>query len=334
MVGGDAVAADGQPVFARGIAFVALPAVGGVVGGQPFHIGVAVGLGQHRCGGDVRIAAVASDDAGVGNRECRAETVAVDGQKLGRLTVRYGLYASPTCLAIPLYGFVACGVYVASDTLSTAVASWLFVRSMRNFCAAFRNGYTFNATFRAALYLGLLPLVSVAALPLPVLIVPAVFCFKRTLRECAVALFGLLLPVAATCYVGWAAGDGFLAPLEGMAAAFLTPSGYRLFDGMSPFTLAYAGLLLFLTLWSVFSFFVDFFGMGIRQRAVLCFALFALFFCGGLFAAPCATVSVLALAAVPVSVLMPLVFVRIHKTCSLTLYAALFVLFALSQSLR
>ena len=259
---------------------------------------------------------------------------AVCGVQIGRLTVRYGLYASPTCLAIPLYGFVACGVYVASDTLSTAVASWLFVRSLRNFCAAFRNGYTFNATFRAALYLGLLPLVSVAALPLPVLIVPAVFCFKRTLRECAVALFGLLLPVAATCYVGWAAGDGFLAPLEGMAAAFLTPSGYRLFDGMSPFTLAYAGLLLFLTLWSVFSFFVDFFGMGIRQRAVLCFALFALFFCGGLFAAPCATVSVLALAAVPVSVLMPLVFVRIHKTCSLTLYAALFVLFALSQSLR
>lgn len=64
---------------------------------------------------------------------------AVCGVQIGRLTVRYGLYASPTCLAIPLYGFVACGVYVASDTLSTAVASWLFVRSLRNFCAAFRN---------------------------------------------------------------------------------------------------------------------------------------------------------------------------------------------------
>lgn len=264
----------------------------------------------------------------------RLLTIAVTtvcGVQVGRLTVRYGLYALPTCLAIPFYGLVACGIYVACDTLVGAVVAWLFVLSLRNFCAAFRNGYTFNPTFRASFYLGLMPLVGVVALPLAGLVLPALFCFKRTLREAAVALFGLLLPAAVWCYLTWAAGHSLTEPLLELWGAFLTPSGFRIFDGVTPFTYALAGLLLFTLLCSVFFLFVDFNVMGVRQRAVFSYLLIALLACGTLLAAPCATGSVLPLAAAPVSVFMPLVFVRIHKTCSATLYAALFVLFFLSH---
>lgn len=255
----------------------------------------------------------------------------VCGVQVGRLTVRYGLYAAPTSLAVPFYGLVATGIYVACDTLAAAVASWLLVRSLANFCAAFRNGYTFNATFRASLYLGLLPLFSAVALPLAALILPALFCFRRTFREAVVALFGLLLPTAALCYLGWAFGGTFLAPVRGMWDAFQTPSGFGLLDDMPLFRLLFAGLLLVATLSGVFCFLFCFKGMGMRQRAVLCYALFALPLCAALAVAPGATPSVLPLAAVPVSVFMPLLFVRIRKTCSSLLYAALFVLFALGQ---
>lgn len=261
---------------------------------------------------------------------CFALTV-VCGVQVGRLTVRYGLYARSTSLAIPLYGLVACGIFAACNSLAGTVAAWLFVRSLRNFCASFRNGYTFHATFRATLYLGLMPLVSIVTLPLAGLVLPALFCFKRTLREAVVALFGLLLPAAVACYLGWATGGGFLTPLLEMGRAFLTPSGFRLFDGVTTLQLAYASVLLFTLLCAVFFLLVDYRGMGVRQRAVHTYLLFTLLACAALLCAPCATGSVALLAAAPMSVFMPLVFVRIHKTCSLTLYAALFVLFFLSR---
>ena len=65
----------------------------------------------------------------------------------------------------------------------------------------------------AALYLGLLPLVAPAALPLLLLLPLAVQLFRRTLRELTVALAGVLLPLFVLCYINWGVGGDFAAPL-------------------------------------------------------------------------------------------------------------------------
>ena len=52
------VTADRQAMFAGRITFVALPTVFGEISGEALHIFVAVGLGQHRRGGNIRIFAV------------------------------------------------------------------------------------------------------------------------------------------------------------------------------------------------------------------------------------------------------------------------------------
>lgn len=88
------------------------------------------------------------------------------GMSIGRLTVRYNLYSVGTCLAIPLYGAIACGLAVGGDCLTTFAASALLALATKNFCRSYCNGFGFDAIFRASLYIGLLPLVATAAAPL------------------------------------------------------------------------------------------------------------------------------------------------------------------------
>lgn len=109
------------------------------------------------------------------------------------MTIRYNLYSVGTCLAIPLYGAIVCGLAVGSDYLPAFTAAALLALSVKNFARSFCNGYGFDAIFRASLYLGLLPFVSTAALPLLLILPPAVLLFRRTLREAVVAVAGVLL---------------------------------------------------------------------------------------------------------------------------------------------
>ena len=85
------------------------------------------------------------------------------GMCAGRMTIRYNLYSVGTCLAIPLYGAIVCGLAVGSDYLPAFTAAALLALSVKNFARSFCNGYGFDAIFRASLYLGLLPFVSTAA---------------------------------------------------------------------------------------------------------------------------------------------------------------------------
>lgn len=96
------------------------------------------------------------------------------GMSVGRLTVRYNLYSVGTCLAIPLYGAIACGLAVGGDCLTTFAASALLALATKNFCRSYCNGFGFDAIFRASLYIGLLPLVATAAAPLLILLPLAV----------------------------------------------------------------------------------------------------------------------------------------------------------------
>ena len=101
----------------------------------------------------------------------------------GRLAVRYGLYPVSSTLTIPLYGLVACGILLGQEYLTESVAAFVLLLSTQNFFACFRNGYAIGAVFRASFFLGLLPLLYAPLLPLPLLVLAAAFCFRRTLRD-------------------------------------------------------------------------------------------------------------------------------------------------------
>ena len=242
------------------------------------------------------------------------------GMSVGRLTVRYNLYSVGTCLAIPLYGAIACGLAVGGDCLTTFAASALLALATKNFCRSYCNGFGFDAIFRASLYIGLLPL--------------AVMLFRRTLREVAVAVAGLLLPALTLCYVNWAAGGEFLAQVAEPGSAFIAGTPLSLFLSTPVQNLVLPGAVFLLDLTALLFFLSDIYALGTKPRLIFIFNISALLLTAAALCGPAATPATVALAAVPSAVLLPFMFVRIHRAIALPLYLLLLASAVISAVLQ
>ena len=256
------------------------------------------------------------------------------GMSVGRLTVRYNLYSVGTCLAIPLYGAIACGLAVGGDCLTTFAASALLALATKNFCRSYCNGFGFDAIFRASLYIGLLPLVATAAAPLLLLLPLAVMLFRRTLREVAVAVAGLLLPALTLCYVNWAAGGEFLAPVAEPGSAFIAGTPLSLFLSTPVQNLVLPGAVFLLDLTALLFFLSDIHALGTKPRLIFIFNISVLLLTAAALCGPAATPATVALAAVPSAVLLPFMFVRIHRAIALPLYLLLLASAVISAVLQ
>ena len=183
------------------------------------------------------------------------------GMCTGRISIRYNLYTVGTCLPIPLYAIVACGIATGGNYLAGFAASMLLALATKNYCRAFCNGYGFDAIFRASLYLGLMPLIYAPALPLLLLLPLAVLLFRRTFREVVVATAGLLLPIFTACYVSWGSGAEFTAPLVTVGQSAIEGMPLQLFLDIPLPALVMAGGIVLLDLTALFFFLADIYGL-------------------------------------------------------------------------
>lgn len=245
------------------------------------------------------------------------------GMSTGRLTVRYNLYSVGTCLAIPLYAAIAGGVAAGFISLSGLTASVLLALASKNYCRSFCNGYGFDALFRASLYLGCLPLLFPATLPLLLMLPLAVTLFRRTLREVAVAITGLLLPIFAFCYLNWGIGGEFTAPLAQMAEAWTNAPVLATLLAFPIRNLALLGGVVLLDLIAILYFFSDSYAIGTKPRSIFLFQILQLLLTATTLCNPAATPDVILLMALPSAVLLPFLFVRIHRLPALILYLLL-----------
>lgn len=242
------------------------------------------------------------------------------GSSLGRLSMRYNLYVTTTCLALPLYGAAMLPALHDEAWLAAIVASTLLLLFLRNACLGYRNGFAFDRFFRAALFLSLLVLLCPAALPLLAALPAAIVRFRRTGRELIAALGGLLLPAAAIAYLNWALGGSLVAPFAAWwqtiavgspAAALLAlPLGDRLVAGLFGLT-AVAAFLLFRSVR---------YHVGTKARHIVYFAgrLFLLALL--VLPMPGAGIGTLGLAAVPAALLLPVLFLRLRRSVARLLY--------------
>lgn len=244
----------------------------------------------------------------------------LSGITTGRLTVRYGLYPVNTSLAIPLYGIVACGILLGENYLTEILSAFILLLSTRNYMSGYRTGYAIGPAFRGSFFLGILPLLYAPALPLPILFLPAAFCFRRTLREAFIALCGAILPLLITAYISWGVGNGFADTFVWMWKAFLSDSGYRIFENTPLLTPAILGIVLFITLCGIFFSLACFRTQSLRAKGILTY-LMILFTATTLLAtAPSATPGLLAIIALPAAILMPQTFIRTQTTIGSLLY--------------
>ena len=248
------------------------------------------------------------------------------GLSLGRLSVRYNLYAGSCYLAIPLFGMAACGIVCGPDYLTQYLAALLLALSFKHFCVAFRNGYGFGGLFRASFYLGILILISTPAIPLLLLLPLAVFLFRRTLRELAVALFGLLLPAFALCYIGWALGGDFAAPLIDLFTALYTHIGLPAEPLHSTRTIApllAAGILTLLTVTALAIQLQNIYAVSQKARLILVFSICTYFLSLPTLFLPSAPAATAVFAAIPTALLLPVFFVRTQREFTLAIYLLL-----------
>lgn len=225
------------------------------------------------------------------------------GLLMGRITVRYGLYATNSCVAIPLFGIAAACAWPAAGLVG-AVTLLLLALSTHNFCRSFRNGYAFDNIFRAGLYLGLVPLVYLPAAPLMLLLPAAVVLLKRTLRELTVTLAGMLLPLLTACYLNWATGAPFDAPLQQAVELFTHNDGMHLWNLPWP-ALLLPGALLLLDIASLAAYLNSVYSVGFKARGILALAGCMLLLTVAVALLPCATSVALLLCALPTALLAP-----------------------------
>ena len=250
---------------------------------------------------------------------------------IGRMTARFKLYGISTFIAMPLFMLSMMGVMHHTGWFSATVATTLMTLAVKNFCYSFRNGFSFDATFRGGLYLALTLLVMPKAAPLLMMLPIALVLFRRATRENLVAICGLLLPPLTWAYLNWAFGGSFSAPFRLFWNIMIEGDWFLGVLHWSLTEQIFGGALLLLNLFAVALFLANSYTLSTRSRHTLLFASYMLLLVVGTALLPDADSSVLALMAVPSALLLPVLFIRIRRTLTQLLYPLLVVaaLFAL-----
>lgn len=131
---------------------------------------------------------------------------------IARIMLQYSVVRSRNYVAVILYMYLATFL-MPSQTLVGCLCGLVTTMGCMYAVRAFRKGYRFDAVFRSALWIGILPLLY-APMIVWILILPLLLAvLKRSLREIAVGMVALLLPFACMSYYYWCMGYdiGYLA---------------------------------------------------------------------------------------------------------------------------
>lgn len=111
----------------------------------------------------------------------------------------------------------------------------------------------------------------------------------------------------------------------GLWHSFVSDSGYRIFANTPPLVPALLGIVLFIVLCAIFFGLISFRTVSIKARGMLTYTILLFTVTGCLIAVPSVTPGLLAVAAVPAALLMPLTFIRIQRTVGTLLYLILYI---------
>lgn len=252
--------------------------------------------------------------------------VLVTGLYLGFMTIRLKLYPIKTSLSLSLYGITVCSFLGGEDYLVGLAGSLLLALSIMNYSRSFHNEYSFERMFRASFWLGLLPLVYAPGLLLASGLLVAAMLFKRTLREVAVAIAGMFLPVFTICYINWGAGGEFFEPLATLIASFSTHTPFDFLLSLPLAQLVLLGGLILTNVFAIMLFFSNRYAVGTQPRYIIIFNICMLALTAVSLLSSAATYGVFALLAAPSAIIIPTLFIRIDKTIAFILYLIFFAI--------
>lgn len=255
-----------------------------------------------------------------------AVVMIMNGVAIGKLTTALGLYHIRTTVSIPLYAIISCGIFIASDSLVVALATYFTVQMFRYLCGGYVRGTDFNYAFYAGLCAGLAPLLYAPTTLLVILLPIAILMFGFSWREVVVMTIGLIFPLGATSYIDWLMGGEFSATAIGLLNALVYPCDYTPWASESVVALTMMGLAAFATICSIAAFVGEKRSVSVRPRTIITFCIILLIVAGSLFLLPSATAGLFAIVAIPISILIPIFLMRLSDDASSLVILALILL--------
>lgn len=234
----------------------------------------------------------------------------------GRTTSALGLYPARTTITIPLYVIIACGIFIAPNSLSVSLSALCVMQMLRYLCGEYMRGTDLTFAFYVGLCAGVAPLLYAPAITFIALLPIAILIFGFSWREVVVMVTGLILPLSALCYVGWLCGGAFTAPVLELFKAVGEPSGYTPWDSESVVALTLIGVILFMVLCGILAFAGEKRAVAMRPRTIITLLIIAQVVALATFALPSATAGLFMLVAPVAAILIPFALLRLRDELS------------------
>ena len=140
----------------------------------------------------------------------------------GKMLPRSGLNKNYCTLPIPIYGLLSCGILFSPDVLSGAAASLCFALAIYLLMRSLHSAGEKDSVFFAALLLGAMVLLYPPCVVLALIIPLSVILLTLSLRQVLLMVVGYLLPLVAASYVVWYGGDDMLQFSRNLLSALAT----------------------------------------------------------------------------------------------------------------
>ncbi len=242
------------------------------------------------------------------------------GLSVGRYAAKYSIYPAYTLMAIPILGVMAAAVMVSGDYLVSSAALLLMLHATKYLHRGIMRTKSFGDLSLSMLCFGTIPLVFAPAAIFYILLPVMVLVIHNSWREWVVTISSLIFPPLAVCYWSWCAGEEFTTPIEQIYNSIFTPSEFHLFATLNPASILLLGVVIMMVLCAVSLIISDKYSLKVNSRAVMRFNSLLLVACIAIFFFPSSTATTFVLISVPISMLVPLIFVRMGMGFTETLY--------------
>lgn len=247
-----------------------------------------------------------------------------------KMLVRSGLNKGYCTLPMPLYGVLACGIFVAPHTLVTALVSLCLSLAIYQLLRSLHSAGERDSVFFASLLLGAMVLLYPPSIIFVLIIPLSIIVLALSFRQFVLMVSGYLLPLFAASYVMWYCGADFWDLSRNIVEALVMPR----MDEMT--TIPYVAALMVLMvvvvlLWGLIYSLIrpDKMFMLTRIRRALHLFVWVLFMALAMLFIPACDLSVLAIVAVPATVLLSLALSLLPVNHSTIVYWVLLALCAL-----
>ena len=246
----------------------------------------------------------------------------------GKMLMRAGLSASQNTLPLPVYGLLACGVFVAPDMIETSVASLCFAFSLYLLLRSLHNLEETDSVFFASILLGAMVLFYPPCVILALVIPIAIFALGLSLRQSLLMIVGYVIPFFATSYVVWYRGGAFFDVGSKICSGIAT-SQMAAIEQVPYVAISFVALVAVLLIWGVVHAAIRPVKilMLMRVRRALYFFLFVALAAMAILLMPACDLSACAIIAVPLTILLCFVLDVLPGGLSTIAYWVLLVLF-------